>query len=76
MRFKIEYLHEATEASSVCHTRSIRARDLKLVQFQAQAWARDAKTKFGASGFQIRWMEDRGRIVCIEAFDDAPAWRH
>jgi C-terminal processing protease CtpA/Prc len=69
MRFKIEYLHEATEASSVCHTRSIRARE-------AQAWARDAKTKFGASGFQIRWMEDRGRIVCIEAFDDAPAWRH
>ncbi len=76
MRFKIEFLRETTEAHSVCHARSVRARELEVAQFQAQAWAQDAKRKFGADGFQIRWMEDSGRIVFVESFDGPPASLH
>jgi hypothetical protein len=74
MRFKIEFLREATEAHSVCHARSLRARDLNLVQLQAYAWSKGAKQKFGAGGFQIRWLD--ARIVMIEAFDEPPPSVH
>lgn len=76
MRFKIEFLREATEAHSVCHTRSVHARDVIMAQFQAQAWAQGAKAVHGANGFQIRWMEDHGRIVFVEAFDGAQPSLH
>lgn len=76
MRFRIEFLREATEAHSVCHARSLRACELKVAQFQPQAWAKDAKAKFGAGGFQIRWMEDCGRIVFVESFDGPPPSLH
>lgn len=76
MRFKIEFLLEATEAHSVCHARSVRAKELEIAQLQALAWSKDAKNKFGASGFQIRWMEDRGRIVLVESFNEPPASLH
>jgi hypothetical protein len=76
MRFRIDFLREATEAHSVCHARSVRALELEVAHFQAQAWAKDAKAKFGAEGFQIRWMEDRGRIVFVESFDGPPPSLH
>jgi hypothetical protein len=76
MRFKIEFLREATEAHSVCHARAVRARDLKLAQLQAYAWSQGAKQKFGAGGFQIRWLDDNARIVMIEAFDGPPPSVH
>lgn len=76
MRFRVEFLREATEAHSVCHTRSLRARELEIAQFQAMAWAQDAREKFGAEGFQIRWVDDNSRIVFVESFDEPPPSVH
>lgn len=76
-RFRVEFLRETTEALSVCHARSVRARDLKLAHFQAQAWAQAAMKEHGAEGFQIRWVDDSNRIVFVETFDhEQPASLH
>lgn len=69
MRFRIEYLTETTEQNSICHTRSLQAQNLTLVQFQAHAWSGNARLKYGAGGFQIRDLADNGRIVALETFE-------
>jgi hypothetical protein len=69
MRYRIEFLREWTEEESVCHTRSLRARDLQVVQAQAQAWSATARRKFGAGAFQIRDLDKKGLIVAVEAID-------
>ncbi len=69
MRYRIEFLREATEEQSVCHVQSLRATDLNLVQFQAHAWSAEVQRNFGAGGFQIRDLDDNGRIVALEAFE-------
>lgn len=69
MRFRIEYLTETTEQNSVCHSRSLQAANLTLVQYQAHAWSAKARVKYGAGGFQVRDLADNGRIVALETFD-------
>jgi hypothetical protein len=69
MRFRIEYLTETTEQNSVCHSRSLAAQNLVLVQFQAHAWSGKPRLKYGAGGFQIRDLADNGRIVALETFE-------
>ena len=70
MRYRVEFLREATEESSVCHVRSLRADDILVVAMQAMAWSGRVRTVFGAGGFQIRDLEQDGRIVAIEEFDE------
>jgi hypothetical protein len=69
MRYRIEFLKEATLESSVCHKRSVSAADLERVCLQAQVWSGEARTQYGAGGFQIRDLTAKGEIVAIEAFD-------
>lgn len=66
MRYRIEFLREATLESSICHKRSVRAADLERACLQAQVWGGEARRAHGAGGFQIR---AKGEIVAIEAFD-------
>ena len=65
-----KFLREATEEQSVCHARSLRADDITVVAMQAMAWSGRARTVFGAEGFQIRDLDQDGRIVAIEEFDE------
>lgn len=69
MRFRIEYLTETTEQNSVCHARSVKARNLTVVAFQAHAWSSKPRDHHHAEGFQIRDLTDNGRIVAIETFE-------
>ena len=69
MRYRIEFLREATLESSVCHKRSVRAADLERACLQAQVWSGEARRTYGAGGFQIREVGAKGEIVAIEAFD-------
>lgn len=68
MRYRIEFLREAAEEESVCYVRALRAPDPGLAQLQAQAWSGSAQRNFGAGGFQIRDLDNAGRIVALEAF--------
>ena len=68
MRYRIEYLIEASEQNSVCHTRSLKHSNLIVAQFQAHAWSARPRTEHGAGGFQIRDLADNGRIVALETF--------
>jgi hypothetical protein len=76
MRYRIEFLREATLESSVCHKRSVHAVDLERVCLQAQVWSHDVRRQFGAGGFQVREHNARGEIVAIEAFDGPPPTVH
>lgn len=73
MRYRIEFLTEATEESSVCYAREPRCADLKLLRFQAAAWSGAVKRKYGAGGFQIRDLDADGRIVALEVIDVPPS---
>jgi hypothetical protein len=70
MHYRVEFLREATEESSVCHARSLRAEDITVVAMQAMAWSGRARAIFGAEGFQIRDLDQNGRIVALEEFDE------
>ena len=69
MRYRIEFLREATLESSVCHKRSVRNTDLERACLQAQVWSGAARQMYGAGGFQIRDLGADGEIVVIEAFN-------
>lgn len=62
MRYKIEYLLQ----QSIVHRKSPFASDIDGVTAEARKGGVTAKTLFGANGFQIRDMQDEGRIVLLE----------
>lgn len=70
MHYRVEFLREPTEELSVCHARSLRADDVTIVAMQALAWSGRARSVFGAEGFQIRDLDQNGRIVAVEEFDE------
>jgi len=69
MRYRIEYLIETTEEETVCAVVETAA-DLDSVEWQARVGGVDARRRHGAGGFQIRDLEDHGRIVALETFSD------
>jgi len=70
MHYRVEFLREPAEEASVCHARSLRADDITVVAMQAMAWSGRARSIFGAGGFQIRDLDQNGRIVALEEFDE------
>jgi hypothetical protein len=40
-----------------------------LVSLQAHAWSGRPRTKFGAGGFQVRDLDNGGRVIAMETFD-------
>jgi hypothetical protein len=69
MRYRVEYLTETTEEGSVCHVTDAEG-DLDSVEFMARLRGADAAALFGASGFQIRDVDNRDRIVALQTFDN------
>jgi hypothetical protein len=71
MRYQIEFLRRPCDEDSVCLTREPGARDLRIAEFQAQAWSAHAHAALGARAWQIRDLDKNGRIVSVELFDGA-----
>lgn len=71
MRYRVEFLREATEEDSVCFSRAARTAHLALAELQAEAWAADAHRFYGARGFQIRDLH-ADKIVCLASFETKP----
>ena len=69
MRYRIEYLLEPTDEKSVCHTKGAVSDDLEQATREALGSASMARKVFGATGFQIRELTTRGKIVALEYFD-------
>ena len=69
VRFKIQFLTETTRENSVCHTKFSDADDLALARRHATDFAPRAKAEFHATGYQIRDLQESGRIVALENFD-------
>ena len=76
MRYRVEFLREPTEEQSVCHARAMSADTIDIAQMQALAWSGRARNVFGAGGFQIRDLDDQGRIVALEEFVEPPPAVH
>lgn len=76
MRYQIEFLRRPADEDSVCLTRAPEAHDLRVAEFQAQAWAAQAQAAHGARAWQIRDLKKKGRIVSVELFDGAAAPIH
>jgi hypothetical protein len=71
MRYQIEFLRRPSDEDSVCLTREPDARDLRIAEYQAQAWSAQAQAAHGARAWQIRDLDKNGRIVSVELFDGA-----
>lgn len=69
MRYRVEYLTEATEDETVCVSIDAEC-DLTTAEWFARARGADARKRYNAEGFQIRDLEDAGRIVALETFED------
>ncbi|GAM99264.1 hypothetical protein U91I_02910 [alpha proteobacterium U9-1i] len=68
MRYRIEYLFESTDERSVCHS-AVTEGNLNDAEEAARRGRVLAQLSFGADGFQIRDLRDKGRIVSLEPFD-------
>ena len=62
MRYKIEYLAHA----AVVHLKTPYGASLDAVAGEARNGAATARALFGADGFQIRDMNEDGKVVMIE----------
>ena len=69
MRYRVEYLVESTEEETVCWSIDTRG-TLEAAGWQARVQGEKARREYGAGGFQIRDLTDRGCIVALETFDD------
>lgn len=69
MRYRVEYLTETTEEDTVCVSIDAHC-DLATAAWFARARGADARKRYKAEGFQIRDLDDAGRIVALETFDD------
>ena len=67
MRYQIEFMIEPTDEHSVC---SALCSEAGLAATLRVGFSRAAATQvmFGASGFQVRDLDQGGRIVAIEEF--------
>lgn len=77
MRYKIEYLLQVTDVGAVFES-SETEQDLRMAELKARLNSANAKRAFRAGAFQIRDIEDGGRIVALESFDEPLArfWPH
>lgn len=64
MSFKIEYL----ASSAVVHVKTPFTANLDGVTSEARSGGATAKALFGADSFQIRDMNEDGKVVLSEAF--------
>ena len=69
MRYRVEYLTETTEEETVCVSIDANC-DLATAEWFARARGADARKRHRAEGFQIRDLDDAGRIVALETFND------
>ncbi len=69
MRYRIEFLTETTDEHSVCQSGDIEG-DLLRAEMQARMQGQRMREALQADGFQIRDLNDGGRIVALESFDD------
>jgi hypothetical protein len=69
VRYRVEYLTETTEAETVCVSIDANC-DLATAEWFARARGADARKRHRAEGFQIRDLDDAGRIVALETFND------
>jgi hypothetical protein len=69
MRYRVEYLTETTEDETVCVAIDAEC-DLVTAEWFARARGADARKRYKAEGFQIRDLDDAGRIVALETFED------
>lgn len=69
MRYRIEYLVETTDEHSVCQSGDIEG-DLYRAELQARLNGERMRKALQVGGFQIRDLNDGGRIVALETFDD------
>jgi hypothetical protein len=67
MRWKIEFLDDSTNEFSECMT-TICDGSLEHAKILARAETARARAKCRADGYQIRDMEESGRIVFLEHF--------
>jgi hypothetical protein len=74
LRYRVEYLTEMTEEETVCVSIDAEC-DLVTAEWFARARGADARKRYAAEAFQIRDLNDGGRIVALESFDD-PLSRH
>ena len=73
MRYRVEFLSEASQEASVCHVAETND-ELEVAEMRAILAAARMRKDFGAEGFQIRDLKSEGRIVALETFD-APLGR-
>ena len=69
MRYRVEFLSEATEAVSVCHSAETND-ELEVAAMRAILAGARMRRDFGAEAFQIRDLKSHGRIVLLETFDE------
>lgn len=69
MRYRIEYLMQTVHGDAVCQTAEAEG-NLELAELQARLNGENMKRAFQAGAFQIRDLEDGGRIVALESFDE------
>jgi hypothetical protein len=69
VRYRVEYLVEATEEETVCVSIDAEC-DLATAEWFARARGADARKRHNAEGFQIRDLDDAGRIVALETFEE------
>jgi hypothetical protein len=69
VRYRVEYLTETTEEERVCVSIDANC-DLATAEWFARARGADARKRHNAEGFQIRDLDDAGRIVALETFTD------
>jgi hypothetical protein len=69
VRYRVEYLTETTEEETVCVAIDAEC-DLVTAEWFARARGADARKRHNAEGFQIRDLDDAGRIVALEIFDE------
>jgi hypothetical protein len=69
VRYRIEYLTQTGEGDAVCQIVEAEG-NLELAELQARLNGESMRRAFHAGGFQIRDLEDGGRIVALENFED------
>jgi hypothetical protein len=69
VRYRVEFLTETSEEDTVCVAIDAEC-DLVTAEWFARARGADARKQFNAEGFQIRDLDDAGRIVALESFEE------
>jgi len=76
VRYRIEFLRETAEDNSVCQVRGPLDVELATARLQAHVWSADVREAYGATGFQIRDLRNKGCVVTLEDFDGPPPTVH